>query len=222
MVCLVLEFIVFDDSIGCNSCNYDGCLVCCGNNNCMLLCFIDVQYYGGLVVQQVEDSGVQVIIEVVVYCLEYDDKGCIVVVYYYDWNKVSYCIIVQIFVLVVNVIEIFKLLLMLVSDKFLQGIVNVCDNVGCNLCDYLVIGVIFDVDEEIWFGCGLVSFCFIGQFCDGDFCKEYVLFCIDIFNVLQVVLVIKEVFVEGYFGKCLEEQILFCVVCCLSIKNVLE
>ncbi|MRT27251.1 GMC family oxidoreductase [Herbaspirillum sp. CAH-3] len=219
---LAPEFTVLDDSTGRNSRNYDGRPACCGNNNCMPLCPIDAQYHGGLAAQQAEDSGVKVITEAVVYRLEHDDKGRIAAVHYYDWNKASHRITAQTFVLAANAIETPKLLLMSVSDKFPQGIANARDNVGRNLCDHPAIGVTFDVDEEIWPGRGPVSPCSIGQFRDGEFRAEHAPFRIDISNASQVASVTKEVLAEGYFGKRLEEQILFRAARRLSIKNALE
>lgn len=219
---LAPDFAVLDDSTGRNSHSYDGRPACCGNNNCMPLCPIDAQYHGGLAATQAEESGVKVITEAVAYKLEHDAKGDIVAVWYYDWNKTSHRVTGKTFVLAANAIETPKLLLMSTSDKFPQGIANVHDNVGRNLCDHPAIGVTFDVDEPIWPGRGPVSPCSIGQFRDGDFRREHAPFRIDISNASQVAAVTKELLAEGYFGKKLEEQILFRAARRLSIKNAME
>lgn len=49
---VVIELVV------CNSCFYDGCFICCGNNNCMLICLIGVMYNVIIYVEKVEFVGV--------------------------------------------------------------------------------------------------------------------------------------------------------------------
>lgn len=92
---------------------------------------------------------------VVVYKFEMGLDKCIVVVIYKDKMGVDYCVEGKYFVFVVNGIEMLKILLMFVNCDFLNGVVNSFDMVGCNLMDYLGIGVLFYVNEKLWLGCGL-------------------------------------------------------------------
>lgn len=201
---------------------YDECLVCCVNNNCVLVCLVGVKYDVVIVLVCFEFKGVIFFIDVVVYWVEIDEVNCVNVVNYFDVNKVSYCVIGKIFVLVCNGIEMFKLLLMLVNSCNLYGLVNSFDQVGCNMMDYLQLIMMFMLFEFYWFGVGLVVNSGIMEILQGSFCFEYVgvYFCYNNFvcNCFVMFVVLK----KGLVGQVLDEEICCMIVCIVDIVLVYE
>lgn len=210
-----LKFYVVIELVVCNSCLYDGWFICCGNNNCMLICLIGVMYNGIVYVEKVEQVGVKLIDSVVVYKFEMGLDKCIVVVIYKDKMGVDYCVEGKYFVFVVNGIEMLKILLMFVNCDFLNGVVNSFDMVGCNLMDYLGIGVLFYVNEKLWLGCGLQEMMLLIGFCDGLFCVIEVVKKIYLLNMFCINQEMQKIFKVGKLMKYEEfdVQICDCFVC---------
>lgn len=219
-----VSFYVVIELVVCNSCLYDGCLICCGNNNCMLICLIGVMYNGIVYVEKVEQVGVWLIENVVVFKFEVGVNKCIVVVCYKDLKGVEYCVEGKWFVLVVNGIEMFKLMLMFISQDFLKGVGNSFDMVGCNLMDYFGIGVSFYVDCKLWLGCGLQEMILLIGFCDGLFCVMQVGKKLYLLNILCIEQEMQCIFKEGKFIKFVELDVCICdqVVCYVQFDSFYE
>ncbi|AHF79101.1 Glucose-methanol-choline oxidoreductase (plasmid) [Sodalis praecaptivus] len=205
-----------------NSIAYDGRPACCGNNNCLPICPIDAQYHGGIAVNKAIAAGARVVANAVVYAIRADDGGYIRGVEYLDANKQSHKVRGRCFVLTANGIESPKLLLMSQSKRFPAGIANRSGMVGRNLMDHPGASVIFFADEPVYFGRGPMRPGSINNTRDGPFRRERSAVRIDVANTSPVRFLTERLIRQGYYGKQLNERLLYQSAHYVQLKSLLE
>ncbi|MBC7489940.1 MAG: GMC family oxidoreductase [Glaciimonas sp.] len=139
----------------------------------MPICPIAAMYGGIIQVEKAEKVGAKVLPNAVVYRIEVEGANRVSPVYYKDPDGATHRVTGKYFVLAANGIEIPKLMLISIDDKYPNESGNSSDQIWRNLMDHPGTSVTFLANEDMWLGHRPIEMTSIIDMHDGPFRSDY-------------------------------------------------